>query len=61
MAPLDGSFDSSGRVDYDDPTNDRFTTSWSGPYDPRALQYAAENGISYDEGNGGATCMFTRF
>lgn len=27
--------------------NDRFTTHWSGPHDPRAIAYAKEHGIKY--------------
>jgi hypothetical protein len=49
-----GAFDHG--VDQDDPENDRFTTNWKGPYDPRAIVHAAKKGISYDHG-GGSACM----
>ncbi|KAL5323893.1 hypothetical protein ACEPPN_008435 [Leptodophora sp. 'Broadleaf-Isolate-01'] len=32
----------------DEEINDRFTTHWSGPFHPDALEYAASHNISYD-------------
>jgi hypothetical protein len=38
---------------------DRFATDWKGPHDPRAMSYAAENGISYYHGGGRMVRIYT--
>jgi hypothetical protein len=39
-------------IDYDDPENDRFTTVWDGPDDPRAVRYTARTGFDYVDEHG---------
>lgn len=40
-------------VDFDNPANDCSTAFWTGPYDPRALQYCDRTGTDYRSGNMG--------